>query len=427
MNKILVTILGLALLLLVVPQSALADESDLVVEFEDTPLFSESDFKPGDSIIKFIKVTNNTGDTQPIAIEAINQSDPDEMASSMDILIKEGSSTRFSNTLEKFFEGGETLLSDLAGGGTLTQYDVTVSFNSSAGNDLQGKALGFDLIVGFQGAESGGGGGGGGGGGPLPPGLTILEDTVTATDVGQTSVTIIWTTSYSSTSQVVYAADGEGYAFELTPPNYGYPHATADDSTFVTNHSVTITGLTPGTTYHYRVISHASPATISFEHAFTTLGIVLGIEQPLVSTPSGQVGNGAITGPSSGVSFTAGRAAGTTEQGAAEQEPGEEGQVAGENIFTGDRESEETCVYNNRNATPFIIYALLVLISYAWLRNRTRLSWYAVSVILTLAAVLLWYYASCVLPLWLLLAILGWFVLFSAVFETEKYLARPKL
>jgi len=211
---------------------------------------------------------------QKIAAETINESDPDNLASQMNITIKEGATTLYNDTLASLFAAGEKYLSDVAGNGGQTQYDFSVTFNSGAGDPYQGKSLGFDLLVGFQGTE----GGGGGISGFLPPGLTIAEESIRVITTTETSVTIIWTTSYLSTSQVIYAAAGETYSFDLTKTNYGYPHAVPipEDPTKVTFHSVTITGLTSGTTYYYRCVSHGSLA-ISREYSFTTKGVAGGM------------------------------------------------------------------------------------------------------------------------------------------------------
>jgi hypothetical protein len=122
-----------------------------------------------------------------------------------------------------------------------------------------------------------GGGGGGGGGGGLPPGLTISNTTTVETT--ETSVTITWSTSYASTSQVIYALATENHSLDLsdnsgTPPHYGYTRTTpeTDVSPKVVSHSVTITGLSAGTTYYYRTVSHGSLA-ISQEYAFITKGV----------------------------------------------------------------------------------------------------------------------------------------------------------
>lgn len=276
--------------------------NSLVVEFETTPLFKEANFLPGEGITRWIKVTNNSGSRQRIATEAINKNDPNEFSEKLNLVIKEGETVIFNDTLKKFFDQGETYLSDLANGSN-NQYDFIVSFTSDTDNSFQEKTLGFDIIIGFEGTEgglplpssgegTGGGGGGGsggggssggGGGGGLPPGLTIQNEATATTT--ETSVTFIWTTSYPASSQVIYALESESHTLDLTdtvgaPPKYGYERTTLeyDISPKVTSHSVTIDGLTSGTTYYYRTVSHASLA-ISEEHSFTTLGEMVVAQQ----------------------------------------------------------------------------------------------------------------------------------------------------
>jgi hypothetical protein len=259
---------------------------------------------PGEGITRWVKVTNNSGNSQRIAIETINENDPDNFGSQLDLVIKEGITTLYSNTLNNFFNAGETYLSDL-NNGTTTQYDFTITFNSASGNPYQGRILGFDLLVGFQGTEGGlppaspGGDGGGSSGGGLPPGLSILDESVRVTEIEETSVTIIWTTSYFSTSQVIYGTGTEAHTLDLsdntgTPPKYGYSHTTPEYniSPKITAHSVTITGLNPATTYYFRAVSHASLA-ISQQFSFTTsefteerIGEIKG-EEPILSQPEG--------------------------------------------------------------------------------------------------------------------------------------------
>jgi len=271
------------------------------------PIFGETNFLPGQNVTRLVRVTNNSGSNQRIATQPLNITDSNRLGDVLNLVIKEGGTTRYDNALSNFLANGEVYLSDLANGAN-TQYDFTVSFYSGTQNTFQGKSLGFDILIGFQGTEGGilpgagssSGGGGGGGGGGLPPGLTIQNEATASTT--EISVTITWTTSYPASSQVIYALGSESHTLCLTqtegcalgtPPKYGYARTTPeyDISPKVTNHSVTIGGLTSGTIYYYRAVSHGSLA-ISSERSFTTLNTLSGA--PSVSA--------AITLPSVGVS-----------------------------------------------------------------------------------------------------------------------------
>lgn len=104
----------------------------------------------------------------------------------------------------------------------------------------------------------------------LPPGIlkkigghsstTALSITsVSASSVSTTGATISWTTNIGATTQVEYG----------TTTSYG--NTTSLNSALVTSHSVTLTGLQPDTTYHYRVRSTVGSTTaVSSDHTFTT-------------------------------------------------------------------------------------------------------------------------------------------------------------
>ena len=76
-----------------------------------------------------------------------------------------------------------------------------------------------------------------------------------------TGATVTWLTEQPSDSQVAFGP--------ITGP---YTSSTTVDTNLVTNHSVTISGLTPGVPYHFQVISHNSSGTtgISADMMFTT-------------------------------------------------------------------------------------------------------------------------------------------------------------
>ena len=90
--------------------------------------------------------------------------------------------------------------------------------------------------------------------------LTMLFD-VKAVCVKDTSATIVWTTSVPATSCVEYGL------------NATYGNVSALDTTNRLHHRVLLEGLTPGTTYHYRVLSKDiyGGAHISGDFTFTTL------------------------------------------------------------------------------------------------------------------------------------------------------------
>ena len=103
--------------------------------------------------------------------------------------------------------------------------------------------------------------------------------------VGTTTTTITRTTDDPATSRVIYDTVSHSLG---AAPNYGYANSTVEDTTLVTLHSVGVTGLTSGTTYYYRTVSHGSPETVSAENSFKT------------DTPNGG-GGGTVAGASAPV------------------------------------------------------------------------------------------------------------------------------
>ena len=94
-------------------------------------------------------------------------------------------------------------------------------------------------------------------GGTPPPPITNIQ----ATSIATNSATITWdTVGQPATSQVKYGA------------TMSYGNTTPLDSNLVTSHSVALSGLTPGTTYHYQVIStNANGTSASGDYTFASL------------------------------------------------------------------------------------------------------------------------------------------------------------
>jgi hypothetical protein len=98
--------------------------------------------------------------------------------------------------------------------------------------------------------------------------LDITPPTISAVTAGgmtQTGATVTWTTDENATSQVEYG------------PTDQYGSATTLDSTMSISHSVSLTGLTASTTYHYRVKSTdaSSNEAVSADYTFATIPAVV--------------------------------------------------------------------------------------------------------------------------------------------------------
>ena len=113
---------------------------------------------------------------------------------------------------------------------------------------------------------------------------TIVLDTtaptisaVTATGISGSAATITWTTNEAATSRVEYG---------LTT---SYGSMTPLDSTLVTSHTMALTGLSPSTTYRYRVrsIDAAGNERVGTNNTFTTAA---GADTTPPSVPTGLVG-----------------------------------------------------------------------------------------------------------------------------------------
>ncbi|MEI6316354.1 MAG: peptidoglycan-binding domain-containing protein [bacterium] len=89
-----------------------------------------------------------------------------------------------------------------------------------------------------------------------PTSPIIGSTTATSTSI---SATVTWNTDEAATSQVQYGLTSS------------YGSSTTLDSSLITNHSVSISGLTCNTTYHFQTISsYAGYSTFSSDYTFTT-------------------------------------------------------------------------------------------------------------------------------------------------------------
>jgi len=124
-----------------------AEASSLQITFQNRPLFKNANFIPGDSVTRWIKVANNSGEKQTILIKSDNANDPNHLANAMNLVIKRGLVTLYKDSFANFLNGDLIALSQLESGAA-GQYNLTVSFNSAADNFYQNKTLNFDILIG---------------------------------------------------------------------------------------------------------------------------------------------------------------------------------------------------------------------------------------------------------------------------------------
>ncbi len=134
--------------------------------------------------------------------------------------------------------------------------DILESTAEDLGDPGWDQYFGNGLVNAYAAVQSAlGGGGGGGDEDTTPPTISNVD----VTNITSDSAVITWTTDEPATSKVYYG----------TTTSYGN---TAYDGSYVTSHSITLTGLSAGTTYHFMVEStdQAGNTAQSSDYTFTT-------------------------------------------------------------------------------------------------------------------------------------------------------------
>lgn len=250
---------------------AIVTPTSKAIEFENSPLFGENSFSPGQSISKIIKFTNSTDINRSAYLRVAEVVNNDKLGDVISLVIKQDNIVLYNDTFSNFFNKGKVNLPQVKVGNTNT-ISLVATFMPESNNNYQNKVMGFGLQAILEDVEElndnttviGGSGG-------VTVGLNnliITNENASFPQEGFNRILISWDTNKPSTSQVIYGLLSQGpYDLDLSLPNFGYPNSTEEDSNKVINHIVNISNLNTGE-YVYRVVSKASPATVSYEHRF---------------------------------------------------------------------------------------------------------------------------------------------------------------
>ena len=260
---------------------AFAQGQDILVEVynEDTgqfenlgggPIFNVENFAPENTITKIIRVHNYTQDPQTIGLKVTNFERGCQnnfcLADQLFLTIQD----HYSGSLTEFYNADEVPLSEVEPGG-YNEYELSVYFKPESGDEYQGLSTNFDLEIGFFTKEtvSEEPRATGGAGYVLPIQGVVTQIIIKGPPtVTSGSATIQCETNIPAFCRVIY--DTTSHPDLGNPPNYGYQWST-DATPKSTTHTITLSNLSSGTTYYYRVVCWASPYKITREYTFTTL------------------------------------------------------------------------------------------------------------------------------------------------------------
>jgi Ca2+-binding RTX toxin-like protein len=124
------------------------------------PVFTVANMAPGESQSHQVTVTNGSTSTRPVGIRAIKNTETGNLSTVLDVVIRRdgtdvygGSSGTGAKTMANFFS--ESVLPNFIELSTLTPsetetYTILITFQSSAGNQFQGKTISFNLAIGID-------------------------------------------------------------------------------------------------------------------------------------------------------------------------------------------------------------------------------------------------------------------------------------
>ncbi|OGG32422.1 hypothetical protein A3I51_06050 [Candidatus Gottesmanbacteria bacterium RIFCSPLOWO2_02_FULL_38_8] len=116
------------------------------------PSFFEGEgvWYPGKSVIKTMKITNNSVSEQTLIIEDRNHQVINELDKAINFGVKEqGGSSLWSGTMDDFFNANEVVLSNI-GANSFKEYELKFSLDQSVGSNYMDSSLSFDFVLGYQ-------------------------------------------------------------------------------------------------------------------------------------------------------------------------------------------------------------------------------------------------------------------------------------
>lgn len=233
-------------LLLATPVAAQAQSGPLSVTFSQTPLFANSGIAPGDTVQRQITVANTGTAAEAVYLDTENVQLPASGTNLADVLkltISDGTTEYFSGSFTDLFAATPVGLGTLTASQNKT-FQLTASFDPTAGNAYQARTFGFDLVVGFAGGSSVSTASARGGSGGRTS-LRIVGTQLVATS--SNALTVGWRTNLPALSRLVCGAVGEGpYQLDPMDTQLGYPLATNETTGRERRHQQTLRNLAVG-------------------------------------------------------------------------------------------------------------------------------------------------------------------------------------
>lgn len=123
--------------------------SDCITSPASTPLFSESDVKPGLNFYQNLNIDNTDNpDTCDLYFSA-NQTDGSILKSVLQNQITRNTSTFYAGSMEDLFNNSAPIYLDSIPSGSIYNYLWKLTMDENAGNQYQGQNLTFDLLLDF--------------------------------------------------------------------------------------------------------------------------------------------------------------------------------------------------------------------------------------------------------------------------------------